>query len=558
MNKLSRKDKKLVDILQESVHRMMELCLKERSPKSKGIIKNRPFFSSLTVKEISDYNLLIINGATMFKDIPRAPTRFLRGQMRLGCPVDGGAVDNIALVPMPMDNNSLAIKKMLWHVTNESMYGLVRDLNTTISESIGVPLKHQPYIYFSDEKPIQSCVLKVRNKLEMDYWENLLKKVCEKLSKEKIMNPNTSLNLITSKRFFVNSEGTVIVDNFTRANITIAASLRCEDNLMLRDRSVSWCNDVTKLPQEETLMMKAEEILSNLFDLEKAPNEKPKAFPTLVDGRNHGNIWHEAFGHGMEAHRHFEDDEEPNIFSLMFGGEDVSPLKDRIGEKILPEFLTIVDDPTLKGQDGSYKYDEDGVKARRVLLIGKGRVIDYLHSRQSAGRFSKIYDGDFKSNGHCRAGEDPLDEPVPRMSNLVVSSSKVYSLDELRAMMFEECERRGLKYGISLEDSSGGETRVEDSYFKEFPRKIFRLYPNGKKVRVRGLFIATNPFELIENIVATGGSNQIFRGQCGAESGYVPVTAIAPSALLRMVGFAEIPRSDYDKCFPFLSKPPKK
>lgn len=221
-----------------------------------------------------------------------------------------------------------------------------------------------------------------------------------------------------------------------------------------------------------------------------------------------------------------------------------------------PGFLSLYDDPTLPGYDGSYRYDDEGVPAQRVVLVENGILKNYLHSRETAGKFGHKLGKPMKSNGHARA--DNRGQPTPRMSNIVVKSENERSMEELKEMMLKECREKGKEYGLMLLGTSGGFVVPELSFFHTFPKKIIRLYTDGREERVKGIYLVSTPYQMLDNIVATSDHYDTFQGTCGAESGWIPSTEIAPEAYIKSVEYGIIPRSEYRKYFPFLSKPPKK
>jgi len=203
----------------------------------------------------------------------------------------------------------------------------------------------------------------------------------------------------------------------------------------------------------------------------------------------------------------------------------------KIGKKILPDSITIWDDPTLPDGYGSFKFDEEGVPAQKTLLVKNGILMTFLHDRISAGREG------IKSNGKSRS--DETKEPEPRIANLVMKSSKSYSTDELIEMMIEDLKKNGEEYGL-LVDGGGGDVYVETPEHREYPLAIYRIYPDGRKEPVTSVNIYQEAHESLKNIVAVGKKREVFYGFCGAESGFIPIQMECPAAYVKSVNVETI------------------
>jgi TldD protein len=142
-----------------------------------------------------------------------------------------------------------------------------------------------------------------------------------------------------------------------------------------------------------------------------------------------------------------------------------------------------------------------------------------------------------KSNGHGRC--QPGLAPVSRQGNLVVTSSKQVSLDELRSMLIEECKKQGKEYGLLFKDISGGFTmtqRYMPQVFKVVPILVYRIFADGRPDElVRGVDIVGTPLTCFSKILCTADDVVPFNGMCGAESGMVPVSAVSPSILVEQI-----------------------
>jgi len=206
-----------------------------------------------------------------------------------------------------------------------------------------------------------------------------------------------------------------------------------------------------------------------------------------------------------------------------------------LGTPILPPFLSVSDDPTLASFDGTplsghYVYDDEGQQARRVDLIKDGVLKTFLMSRLPIASFST-------SNGHGRAETGHM--PTGRQGNLIVTSSKTVSDAELRGMLIAEAKKQNKPYGLYFEDISSGfavTTRSAPQAFQVIPLVVYRVYVDGRPDElVRGVSIVGTPQAALNSILATGNHQDIFNGICGAESGSIPVSAVAPAMLVSQI-----------------------
>jgi predicted Zn-dependent protease len=281
-------------------------------------------------------------------------------------------------------------------------------------------------------------------------------------------------------------------------------------------------------------------VVAELTALRAAPAIDPYTGPAILESDAAGVLFHEAVGHRLEGDR--QDGE----------GEGKT-FRGQVGRQVLPTFLSIVDDPTvraLKGEplNGFYEYDEEGVKGQRTVLVEKGVLRNYLLGRQPV-------EGFLQSNGHGRS--QGTSKPVARMANLIVESTKQLDDGELKKQLIAEAKRQGKPYGLIIRDITGGNTNTS-SYgyqaFKGVPRMVFRVdVKTGEETLVRGVEIVGTPLSAVNRIMATGRKQGVFNGFCGAESGNVPVSTVAPAMLLQEI---ELQRAEEGKDRPPLLPSP--
>jgi hypothetical protein len=169
------------------------------------------------------------------------------------------------------------------------------------------------------------------------------------------------------------------------------------------------------------------------------------------------------------------------------------------------------------------------VKARRVDVVKDGVFSNFLMSRAPIAGFGR-------SNGHGRG--QPGYAAVARQSNLVVESAKPVSHDQLKRMLVDLIAQQHKPYGLIFDDIQGGFTmtlRLLPNAFNVIPVMVHRVYPDGREELVRGVDLIGTPLTVFSKIVAADSTMQVFNGICGAESGWVPVSASSPDLLISQI-----------------------
>ena len=340
--------------------------------------------------------------------------------------------------------------------------------------------------------------------------------------------------------YLVNSEGSQIQQGRKYLRIVLSASTKAEDGMELSQYRTFNAASLEGLPTEEELKAEFKKVIDQVLALREAPLVEPYTGPAILMNRASGVFFHEIFGHRIEGHRQ-KDVEEGQTFTK------------KVGEQILPEFISVHDDPAMRKWGdvdlrGYYKYDDEGVPSQDVTLVENGVLKTFLLSRSPVQDF-------VHSNGHGR--RSPGNDVVSRMGNTIVYSTKTAGFDELRQMLIAECKKQDKPYGLLFDDITGGFTgtsRRGTQTFKVLPVVVYRVYPDGRPDElVRGVDIVGTPLTSFSKITYTGDDPDVFNGSCGAESGFIPVSCVSPSILVSEIE-VEKRRREQDKP-PILAPP---
>ncbi|MBI4057549.1 MAG: TldD/PmbA family protein [Elusimicrobia bacterium] len=218
----------------------------------------------------------------------------------------------------------------------------------------------------------------------------------------------------------------------------------------------------------------------------------------IISSSAGGTLIHEAIGHSLEA-------------DLV--QEGTSPVyHGKIGQKVAPEFLTIVDDPTIPFFRGSYVYDDEGTEAKPTILVKNGILQDYLYDYLTSEKDKK------PSNGHGRR-ESYHHKPIPRMSNLYITPGADNPQEILSS----------LQKGLLVTKMGGGQVNTATGEFVFEVDEGFWV-ENGKlKHQVRDASLLGVGPELLKSIDRLGHDMGWGIGTCGKEGQGVPVSDGMPT-----------------------------
>ena len=289
--------------------------------------------------------------------------------------------------------------------------------------------------------------------------------------------------------------------------------------------------DPSELPDVEEFRRQIRQAAGRLRLLARAPTLRSFSGPALLDPIPAGLLMHEAVGHRLEGSR------------LLASGEGQT-FKDSLGAQILPEFLSIRDDPSLRRFNGRtlvghYRYDDEGVAAQNVKLVDRGKLTGFMTTRVGVARRHH-------STGHARAQYHQ--RPISRMGVMIVDSENGLGPKELKQALIEEIRRQKAAFGVRIAEASSGETATDAYNFQAFLGEaglVSKVYPDGREELIRGVNFVGTPLNAIRNIIAAGRQLEVDNAFCGAESGYVPVSTISPALLVSELELQAKPEAPY-------------
>ncbi len=419
---------------------------------------------------------------------------------------------------IPYGADALAVKSHLWLETDRRYREAAGQLRYVLQDKTVTKSRDSSpdFVHEKAEVYVQPVA-----KLSFDKksWVTRLRRCSKKALKGKATRGTCRVQLERRTVYFVNSEGTQLQLSWTTARVMVSVGVKADDGMPLSRLEQAFAPSAEKLPSDPQIDKMIDVATSDLNALHAAPVVDPFVGPTILEGRAAGVFFHEVFGHRIEGHRQ----------KGLVSGQTFSS---KVGERIMPTWMTVYDDPTLSRLNGRYlngfyRFDDEGVRAQRANLIDKGVLRGFDLGRNPIKGFPN-------SNGHGRKA--PGYFTVSRQGNLVVEASHSVENSKLFQMLLAEIKKQKRPFGMIFTDISGGFTntsRFAPQAFKVNPVMAYRVYPDGRKELVRGVDIVGTPLTALGSIQAAGRTVETFNGMCGAESGWVPVSATAPSLLLK-------------------------
>ncbi len=491
----------------------------------------RPYYIQYAITDSDDVSVAATLGALTDNDVSQ--TRLLDVDVRCGdYKLDstrqirgGGGFDygGSGGVSLALNGDSLATRHTVWLATDARFKAAVKRL-AQVKANLKVKVEEEdPADDFTREDPSVHIGPWVRQAYDRAQLAARVKRLSERFRAEPLIYSSAvTLSGEIENRLAVNSEGSKLQFGHSRWRIAVQAATIAADGMELAQYKAFDAATEGGLPDDAGIARLVDEVIQEVLALRAAPLVEPYTGPAILLNRASGVFFHEIFGHRIEGHRQ-KDVDEGQTFAK------------KLGQEILPTFISIVDDPTLRrfkniDLNGFYEYDDECVPAQSVHIVDDGVLKTFLMSRSPTR-------GIVKSNGHGR--RQPGATACSRMGNLLVESSKQVSYAELRQQLLDECQRQGKEYGLLFSDISGGYTttqRYGAQAFKVQPILVYRVYPDGRPDElVRGVEIVGTPLTCFSKILSTADDADVFNGTCGAESGSVPVSAISPSILVQQI-----------------------
>lgn len=498
--------------------------------------EENPHWLGIGINDVKEYKIQATHGAKITPNFRHSRTADI--DIRVGTPEldsthplrDNGWFneDTHIETQLPTEADELAIQSALWlGIDRAYRSGVRRLIKIRTNNTVKVEIEDQSSDW--SQAPTVQHVEELQDfGVNVNEWQSLLVEASKiPLDYPMVLDSFVSFDAKQELRYFVDSDGSMVRQQFIRFRLSVFAQTVAEDGMELQAFDYIDAHGIENLPTLEELNKMMHETAQKVTDLRQAPVIDPFVGPAILRGRAAAVFFHEILGHRAEGHRQKDDDEGQT-------------LTDKVGEQIFPSFISVYDDPTLQNWDGldlngHYRVDDEGVRAQKVTVVEDGVLNSFLMGRSPIEGFEE-------SNGHGR--RDLGFAPVSRQGNLLIESKQNQPYSVLKKRLLKEISKQGKPFGLIFDDISGGFTftgRTTPNSYSVQPVTVWKVYPDGREELVRGVDMIGTPLLTFSRISSSSNEMQVFNGSCGAESGWVPVSAIAPDLLVSEI---EVQRRD--------------
>jgi predicted Zn-dependent protease len=418
---------------------------------------------------------------------------------------------------------------------------------------------------FSPARPFTTSVEPVQIAFDGEWWKERAKKLSAMLKTyPEIQSSDVYVGARTEYVYFLNSEGSRNTHGKTRVWIEVKAKTQAPDGMSLVNYVTFYGDTKGDLPTEQEMMSGIDKMAHDLMALRTAPVLDEYSGPVLFEQQAAGELVSQGLGSNVSYLRDPIADNpqlDQQIHSLL--GE--LPFQNKVGARVLPKFLSVVDAPTqsrYKGMPllGLYTVDEEGVPAQDVKVVDKGFLKTLLMSRTPHKRIPE-------SNGHGRT-----DPSQAFFSNLIVTTSQPTNDADMKNKLIGLCKEVGLDYGLiirkinnpylkqSLRESTDPSSPTRS--FMTEPILAYKLFLNGKEELVRGMEFSGMTAQSFKDIVAASQTSYVYNHitkqkkttLSGLYSGTdVRVSVVTPSLLFESVDLKKA--SQQSRNLPIASRP---
>jgi TldD protein len=477
-----------------------------------------PYYIEYRVNDVDEFQAEATFGA--LRESQRVRYRVLRVVVRIGDYKQdsyynqGMGETNI----LPLDDDPIALRHQIWIATDEAYKAAGQALTEKQAALKQFSTEANPVDDFAKAPVVTAIEPTVKLQVDDRAWKKTLEDVTNLYRRyPDVQSVSASARFSAVNEYLVNSEGTLTRGGHRTYNIQFNSSAQAADGMRLSRNPFWMVAKAEELPTRDALVADAEKALDTIVALRRAP---------IVEEEYRGPVL-------------FAPDAANDIMASLVGA-NVLGRKPQLGRpnrttgafatsfktRVLPNFLSVIDDPTLrdfqgKSLVGTYDVDDDGVKAQPVTLVDNGTLINYLVGRQPIRDFPA-------SNGHGRAGAGTY--PSPNLGVLLLKSSEAQSPDALKKRAIQMITDQGKPYAYRVETLGPGNS----------PRLLYRLYPDGHEELVRGAVFSELDVRALRSDLVAVGNDPLVSNRAGG----IATTVISPSLLFDEL---EVKRADTSK-----------
>ena len=497
----------------------------------------KPYFLAYRINDTLYHSFLANNGGVI--EDKSGASRYLGVEARVGTGkfdnthpmrenLDFTAWDGYQNIRLPFEPEGKAAEQAL-KVATDFAFRAAKDQFIKIKANVDVrPAEDDTGLDFASAAPVRHRDPPALPPPPRDSLDGLYAKIRKAsllfANRRHLYSSQIDFNYRKVKKLLVNSDGTSLAHTETLGNIGIYVETKAQDGMILWLTRDFFFKEVPRDFPYDTLAQATEALLRRLDTLRAAPVMETYVGPVILQNIAAAVFTHEVFGHRVEGHRQKAVDEGQTFVT-------------KINQGLAAPFISILDDPTREFAggvplNGYYRFDDEGVPSRPTPLMAEGVFRDFLFSRS-------VISPKGASNGHGRGVLGMA--PTARMGNTILQVSRTVPASALRDSLRALLKKSGKPYGLLLHDISGGFTytgRDLPQSFRVEPLYVSQIFADGRPDKVvRGVDAVGTPLVSLRQVALAGDDPAVFNGYCGAESGWIPVSAVAPSLLLESMEF---------------------
>jgi hypothetical protein len=406
----------------------------------------KPYFLSYTVVDTESAGVSASFGSLNSKAEPQRG-RFAKIQLRVGdykfdntnffsASFSSGVSRGFGNIPLPLDDNYDEIRRQLWLATDSAYKKALEDLS---KKRALLANKNRGEVIpdFTKEAPVTISDLLPEAQVKTGEMENLVRDLSALFRQaDGISTSVVRLDISNEYSRYINSEGASTFIRQPEVQLIVSTSSQAADGQPLSAGFAYRARSMSGLPPRADIEAKIRLRTKQIADLQTEPLPERYAGPVLFEGEAAAEIVYRAFmPHILATPEVLVDN--PQYRSMV--ARDGENLVEKIGLRVLPEFLSLADDPTATASGktrllGTHKVDDEGVPSRRMQIVENGLLMKLLTGRAPVLGIPQS-SGSFHSGG-----------VTP--SNVIVTSSKSLPLDQLRAELLRRAKIRGKDYAI--------------------------------------------------------------------------------------------------------------
>jgi TldD protein len=431
----------------------------------------------------------------------------------------GGGAGGGRLYQGPVDDDYDSLRHTLWLATDASYKQAIEVIaqkraaiqNRTQEERVPDFSKEPANVSVGERRRLEYDRAKIETQLRQ--WSQIFREF------PNIQSSSVSIRARLNHRYVVNNEGTRTMAPELLIILQATASAQAPDGMSVSHTVPVYARDFADLPSTDSYTTAIRQMAKDLTALRDAPVlDQDYSGPALLVGQVATEMFARVLAPNLTGQRG----------PLSRTGQAATPpLEDRLNRPILPAYISVVDDPTLKAFNnrkliGYYSNDDQGVVAKRISLVEGGLLTDFLMSRRPGK-------GRLQSNGHGRNGYPGRESP--NIGNLIVTAKDGKSLDDLKKELLKAAKEERLDYGIIMRASNSGGNGPVGSPVLTYRVKV----SDGKEELVRVAGAGGINVQGLRHLIAVGNDSTAANRLVGTSGAETPTSIVAPSVLVEEI-----------------------